>query len=164
VSAASKVKPATRSVTVYVGGDWDLLDEYRRLQAEAERPTSLAGADRSRLAEIEAEVRADSVTFRFRALGRRALQKLIDDNPPRSGKSRDQMLGFNEDTATSVLIRKCLVEPELSDQAVTELIEDELTDGQYEQLSNAVWALNRRSADVPFSLTGSGSIPSSAAG
>jgi hypothetical protein len=164
VSAASKVKPATRSVTLYVGGDWDLLDEYRRLQQEAAAPSSLAGSDRSRLDEIEAQVRADSIKFRFKALGRRALQKLTDAHPPRKDKPRDQLHGFDEDAATAALIRKCLVEPELSDEAVTELIEDELTDGQYEQLSNTVWALNRRTADIPFSLTGSAPTPSSAAG
>lgn len=158
-----QAKPATKSVTLYLGGDLDLLAEYDGLQT-VDRHASLAGPDRGRIEEIEAQVRADSVKFRFQALGRRALQKLIDAHPPRQGKNRDQMVGFNQDTATDELVRKCLVEPALSDQAITELIEDQLTDGQYEELANTVWQLNRRSVDVPFSLNGSAGTRSSAAG
>lgn len=157
-----QAKPATRSVTLYLGGDLDLLDEYRRLSGES--PISLAGKDRGRLDEIETQVRADSMTFRFRALGRRAMQKLMDAHPPREGKPRDQRYGFNEDTATDELLRRCLVEPALSDDAVNDLLEDQLTEGQYEQLSATVWALNRRTADVPFSLTGSAPTPGTDAG
>lgn len=161
---ATPVKPPTKSVSLYVGGDLDLFEEYERLQAAQLAPKTMAGTDRARLDEVEAEIRAGMMRFRFRALGRRSLQKLMDAYPPRKDKTRDQMLGFNEDEATAALIRKCLVEPELSDEAVNELIEDQLTDGQYDRLADTAWALNRRSADIPFSLAGSTSRPPSAAG
>jgi hypothetical protein len=160
----AEVKPATKTVKLYVGGDLDLVDEYDQLQAAAANPTSLAGPDTARLDEIRQELQAATMVFRFRALGRRRMQKLLDDNPPRKDKPRDQLHGFNEETATDALIRKCLIEPDLSDQAITDLLEDQLTDGQYEQLSDTVWALNRRAVDVPFSWNGSSSPRSSAAG
>jgi hypothetical protein len=150
------VKRATRTVKLYVGGDWDLVDEYNRLEAEASNPTSLAGVDRTQLDELGARIAADTMAFQFRALGRRSLQKLKDEHPPRKDKPREVgTLGFNEDTATAELIRRCLVEPELSDAALTELLEEDLTDGQYEKLSGAVWQLNHRSVDIPLSLTAS---------
>lgn len=160
----TEVKRATRTVTLYVGGDLDLVDEYNRLAEEAANPTSLAGADTTRLEEVRAQIAEGMMTFRFQALGRRSLQKLLDAHPPRKDKQQDQLLGFNEDTATDALIRKCLVEPDLSEAALTELLEEDLTDGQYEKLSATAWALNRRSADVPLSLTASTPPRSSSGG
>lgn len=161
---AKLVKPATRTVKLYVGGDLDLVDEYNRLEAEQANPTSLAGTEKARLEEIRQQILADTMEFKFRGLGHRPLQKILDEHPPRQGRNRDQVLGFNEDTATDALIRKCLVEPDLPDAALTELLDEDLSDGQYEQLSQTVWALNRRAVDVPFLLNGSSKAPSSAAG
>lgn len=150
-SSVDRVKRATRTVSLYVGGDLDLLDEYERLQAT--QPKTLAGTDRARLDEIRSELQADTMQFRFQALGRRSLQKLLDTYPPREGKVRDQGLGFNEDEATAALIRKCLVDPDLPEKALDDLLDEQLTEGDYEKLSATVWALNRRSADLPLSLT-----------
>lgn len=160
----TEVKRATRTVRLYVGGDLDLVDEYNRLQEEAADPTSLAGADTARLDEVRALLAADEMPFRFQALGRRSLRKLLDDNPPRKDKPRDQVIGFNEDAATAALIRKCLLDPDLPEAALTELLDEDLTDGQYEKLSDAVWVLNRRTVDVPFSSTASTSPRNSAGG
>jgi hypothetical protein len=157
VSGKSAVKKATRTVWLYVGGDWDLVDEYNRLEAAAANPTSLAGSDRTRLDELGTQIAADTMAFKFVGLGSRSLQKLTDRHPPREGKV--DLLGrpenFNEDTATDELIRKCLVEPDLSDAALTELLEEDLTDGQFQKLVSAVWQLNRRAIDIPLSLTAS---------
>jgi hypothetical protein len=95
------------------------------------------------------------MAFKFKGLGHRSLRKLKDEHPPRQGKPRDQLNGFNEDTATDALIRKCLVEPDLSDAALTELLDEQLSDGQYEELSQAVWQINHRAVDIPFLLNGS---------
>jgi hypothetical protein len=157
VSGKSAVKKATRTVWLYVGGDWDLVDEYNRLEAAAANPTSLAGSDRTRLDELGTQIAADTMAFKFVGLGSRSLQKLTDRHPAREGKV--DLLGrpenFNEDTATDELIRKCLVEPDLSDAALTELLEEDLTDGQFQKLVSAVWQLNRRAIDIPLSLTAS---------
>jgi hypothetical protein len=160
----AEVKPATRTVRLYVGGDWDLVAEYNRLLAEQVNPTSLAGTDTTRLEEIRQEILADTMAFKFRSLGHRSLRKLKDEHPPRQGKPRDQINGFNEDAATDSLIRKCLVEPDLSDAALTELLDEQLTDGQYEELSQAVWQINHRAVDIPFLLNGSTPHPASVPG
>jgi hypothetical protein len=160
----AEVKPATRTVRLYVGGDWDLVAEYNRLQAEQVNPTSLAGTDTTRLEEIRQEILADTMAFKFKGLGHRSLRKLKDEHPPRQGKPRDQINGFNEDAATDALIRKCLVEPDLSDTTLTELLDEQLTDGQYEELSTAVWQINHRAVDIPFLLNGSTPRPTSVPG
>jgi hypothetical protein len=163
-SATSQVKQSTRTVKLYVGGDWDLVDEYNRIQVAKANPDSLAGYDRTREEEIKAELAAGTMVFKFKGLGHRSLQKLKDEHPPRPGKPRDQANGYNEDTATDALLRKCLLEPDLSDAALTELFEEQLTDGQYEQLALAVWQLNHRAVDIPFSLNGSTGPPTSEPG
>jgi hypothetical protein len=104
---------------------------------------------------LAAQIAEETMSFRFEALGRRSLQKLIDEHPPRDGKLRDQGLGFNEDTATAELIRRCLKDPDLPPKDLDELLDEELSDGQYEKLSTAVWSINRRSIDIPLSLTAS---------
>lgn len=161
-SATPQVKQSTRTVKLYVGGDWDLVDEYNRIQVEKANPNSLAGYDRAREEEIKAELAAGTMAFKFKGLGSRSLQKLKDEHPPRPNKPRDQSLGWNEDTTTDALLRKCLLEPDLSDAALTELFEEQLTGGQYQQLSDAVWALNHQAVDIPFSLNGSTGPPISA--
>ena len=161
---ATEVKRATRTVKLYVGGDWDLVEEFNRLEAQKANPTSLAGTDRTRLDELGRQILAGTMTVKLRALGKRSLQKLLDRHPPREDKPRDKLNGFNEDSATDELLRKCIVEPDLSDAALTELLEEDLTDGQYEDLSQAVWQLNRRSVDIPLSLTASTNHRTSAAG
>ncbi len=157
--STSQVKQSTRTVRLYVGGDWDLVEEYNRLQLAKSNPKTLAGTDTARLEEIRQEILADTMVFKFRGLGHRSLRKLKDEHPPRQGKPRDQVLGFNEDTATDALIHKCIVEPEMSDAALTELLEEDLSDGQYEELSTAVWQINNRTVDIPFSLNGSTGPP-----
>lgn len=148
-----QVRKATRTVQLYVGGDWDLVDEYNRLDQQAAK--TLAGKDRTRLDELAAQIAEDTMSFRFEALGRRKLRELLDKHPPREGKTRDQMLGFNEDTATAELVRRCLKDPDLLATELDELLDDDLTDGQYEELSTIVWAINRRTIDLPLSLTAS---------
>lgn len=164
VNGAPVVKRATRTLKLYVGGDWDAVDEYHRIEERRKNPTSLAGLsgeDRARLDELAALIAAETMTFRLRALGRRSFQKLLDEHPPREGKNRDQVLGFDEDAATAALIRRCMVEPDLSDKALDELLDEDLVDGQYQELSDAVWTLNRRSVQIPLSLTASTPIRSS---
>jgi hypothetical protein len=158
VSGKSRqVKKATRVVQLYVGGDWDLVDEYNRLDAERQNPKTMAGTDRTRLDELAVAIAEDTMSFRFEALGRRSLQKLLDEHPPREGKVNvfGQPENFNEDTATAELIRRCLKDPDLPPKDLDELLDEELSDGQYERLSDAVWSINRRSIDVPLSLTAS---------
>lgn len=162
--AAAQVKPATRSVKLYVGGDLDLVDEYDQLQAAQAAPKTLAGTDTARLEEVRAELAAATMTFRFQGLGRLSLQRLKDAHPPRSDKPRDQIHGFNEDAATAALIRKCMIEPELTDKALDQLLDEDLTDGQYEKLSETAWSVNHRTVDVPFSWNGSKPRRSTAAG
>jgi hypothetical protein len=76
VSGKSRqVKKATRTVQLYVGGDWDLVEQYNRLDQEAAK--TLAGKDRTRLDELAARIAEDTMSFRFEALVRRATASCV---------------------------------------------------------------------------------------
>jgi hypothetical protein len=114
VSGKSRqVKKATRVVQLYVGGDWDLVDEYNRLDGTAAKTS-------------QARTGPGSTSWRPDRRGHHVLpvrgagpaQPAEADRrapAPRRQTSRPEP-GFNEDTATAELIRRCLKDPDLSDE------------------------------------------------
>lgn len=155
-----------RSVPICLAGDMVAQHEELSRQlavAEAERAAagSLAGNGNHELAkqiaELEEAMREHTVDFRLQALPRGAWAKLVADHPPRrddQNKLIDEA-GFNADTFVAALLRKCLVEPRLDDDLFELLVNERLTDGQYEQLTTALWQLNRGTVSVPFSRAAS---------
>lgn len=141
----------------------DLTAQMQRLErelqsAERERSASdsLASGTRSReLAEqmvrLREEMLAHTMDFILRALPRRKFTALIAEHPPRDGVERDASLGVNEESFFEVLVRGCLVAPELDDEDWQRLLDEVFSDGQWEALTNAAWGVNRRDVDVPFS-------------
>jgi hypothetical protein len=122
----------------------------------AQSAKTLAGKDRARLDELGADPRPIRCRSASEALGRRSLQKLIDEHPPREGKPATRSLGFNEDTATAELIRRCLVDPDLSDEGPRRAARRGPVGRPVRGSSpTAVWSINRRSIDIPLSLTAS---------
>lgn len=159
-------RPAERSVPVCRDGDLiAALQESQRLLDEAETARKAAGASlasgtRSReLAEqietLRAQMQANMLTVRVRQLQpRKAYRDLKLAHPPREGNDRDRVVGANEDTFFDALVRACVVEPVFSD-AQWERFNSALSDGQWQELVTAAWAVNERSVDVPFSRAAS---------
>lgn len=131
-------------------------------QAENERQASggsLASGSASReLAErmeaVRQEMLEHSLTFRLRALPRRKFTALQVEFPPREGNMTDLVKGMDVEAAADSLVRRCLIEPELDEEDWANL-DDKVSDGQWQLLVNAAWAINDRDVEVPFSRTAS---------
>jgi hypothetical protein len=138
------------------------LAERELEQAQKQAPDSLAGNGAAAIAEriegLEAQMREHTYDFRLRALPRPAWRALVASHEPRRTADNEidpaDRMGVNSETFFDAMIRACLVDPELDDAEWAQLNEA-LTDMQYENLSDAAWALNRREVDVPFSRAAS---------
>lgn len=122
-------------------------------QAEAESRTSLAGSSAAgrkaakRVQELEREMAESTIPVRLRALTYKGLSDLLAKHPPREDKEEG---GWNGDTFPVALLAACAVEPAMSEDQAGQLV-DRLTNGQWDDLFNICWALNRSSTDVPKS-------------
>lgn len=158
----------TKSITVCMHAD--LQAEYedleRELQEELAKPRdSLAAGGNAReiserLQQLEERMREHTVAFHFRALPRPKWKALLAGHPPRKAEGggldeRDKYIGVNTETFFEAMIRACCTEPELSEDVWRLLLDERLTDRQFDDLSNAAWALNRSDVDVPFSRAAS---------
>jgi hypothetical protein len=138
------------------------LAERELEQAQKTATDSLAGNGAAAIVEriegLEAQMREHTYDFRLRALRRPQWRDLVAAHPPRRSEDGEILLQdrtlVNSETFFDAMIRACLVDPELDDEDWKQL-NDALTDMQYETLSEAAWALNRREVDVPFSLAAS---------
>jgi hypothetical protein len=137
----------------------DLQDEYETLLAKQQAAqkddgsASLAGPPAefaARLDELREEMREATLEFVIRGLPRRKFTELVQANPAREGDKADALLGFNVDEVVEQLIRQGTESPVLDADDWQTLLGDTLTDAQYEQLTNAAWAVNKRDVTVPF--------------
>lgn len=155
----------------------DLGAEHEKLvedleQARERRTGSLAGSGtrpiEARLREIEDQVRDSVVEFRLRALPRSkrpgddrpTWRDLAEAHPPRVDDgvmdARDRLAGgINRDTFPEPMVRASIIEPDdITDDDWADIMAS-LTDGQFDQLVNACWSLNRGEVDIPFWSGGS---------
>lgn len=107
-----------------------------------------------------------TVDFRLRALARPAWRALMEGHAPRKDDKgqvdeRDKYVGVNVSTFFDALVRASVVEPELDVEDWRLLLDERLTDRQFDQLADAAWSLNRRDVDIPFSLAASRMLQSS---
>jgi hypothetical protein len=151
-----------RTVSVCLRGD--LVAEHEQADRELEKlidkPSQKFGGDgrgqlQQQIRDLEAEMAAATYDFRLRALPRAAWHAFIAEHPPRrepdnSLNASDAATGVNVETFYEALIRRCLIDPDLDDEAWFRLTES-LTDRQFDDLASAAWGLNRRDVDVPFS-------------
>lgn len=105
------------------------------------------------VAEIEAlreQMKAKTVTFKFRALPRRRWTALWAEHPPREDSEVDKRWGINEVTFFAALLEACCYEPTMTPVDWETLI-DKVTDWQYQVLTTVAWNLNQAPVRVPFS-------------
>lgn len=160
----------TRTLTVWIGADLDLLDEYERLSNPTpDQATSLAGAaptvENPRLAELRALLAEYEVQFKLRGLDSRRWNKLVAAHAPRLDADgtilkEDRAIGANMATFPDALVRAATVCPDLDDEDWAALLGDEdtegsLTPGQLDELSAAAFSLAKVGPDIPFSFSGS---------
>lgn len=146
----------------------DLAAEHEQLNAELElleqkAVDSLAGNGGAELAEqieaLEQQMRENTYPVRLRALSRPDFRAFKAEHPPRiddEGKvnDRDAVFDFNSDAGFEPLVRRSIVDPELTDAVFADFM-GKLTDSQFDTLAAACWRLNRGDIDVPFSRAAS---------
>jgi hypothetical protein len=82
-------------------------------------------------------------------------------HPPRRNDAGEVLpedaegVGVNESTFWPPLIRASWAAPAISKERMTRLLDEVLTDRQFEQLAQLAFAVNRGEVDVPFSLAAS---------
>lgn len=164
-----------RTVPICLRGDLTAeFEELERQLADAQRTsaasmedTATAGGIAERMEELRQEMKAHTYPFRLRAMTRPAWRAFIADHPPRKDDEtgeldeRDRYVGINSETFYPALVRTSVVDPVMTDDEWRLLLDEALTDRQFDALSNAAWELNRRDVDVPFSLAASRMIRSS---
>lgn len=163
----------------------DLAAEHEQLtrqldEAKSRGPSSLAGSGagriEDRLREIADEMRESVVEFTLRALPRTkrpndrrpSWRELREQYPPREKNGEmlreDILAGFVDALQfPEPLVRASVISPELTDDDWDELLPN-ISDGQFDELVNAAWTLNRGKIDIPFSSAGSGTTPTSGVG
>lgn len=158
-----------RTVALCLRGDLqaEVEELERQLEEAAEAPgdkLSDGGAARALAEQIEAmrtEMKGSTVTFRLRALSRKAFADLVAKHPPAAGDEKGQSLGYDADSFFPALVAASAVEPELTGAQWDALLDDTLTSRQFGDLADAAMALNRRPVDVPFSFAASRTLRAS---
>lgn len=142
----------------------DLVAEYEQLvemrdAAKDEGSGSLAGGNTTafdeRIDDVRKRMEAATVVLRLRALGRLRWKALKDEHPPRKDAEdkpdlADLRLGVNRDTFFDPFVRETIVDPVLDEETLTLLIENRLTDGQWDDLTTTAWNMNEAKISVPL--------------
>lgn len=153
-----------RSVEVCLRGD--LVAEFEGLQRELERlgerpkqPMLVGDVEAQRVAKrieaVRAQMREHSVALTVQSMPRRAWTEFVASHEPRKDVDADKALGFNTTTLYEALVRESVVDPVLDDEDWRRLLDEVLTDAQFESLAQAAWDLNRKDVSVPFSWAAS---------
>ena len=146
--------------------DWEQADRDLRDASKAAPSGRLTGnAEATRLAErvkaLEAQMLAEVVHFRLRALPRSKWAEIVATNPPRDGDALDKTMGINREKFFDAVIPLSIVEVRRGDESVEfdpadwSALADEMTDRQYDDFVQAVFGLNRGEVSVPFSRAAS---------
>jgi len=162
----ASAKLPEKTVLLCLRGDlqaeWEEADR-QLIAMRAKKSNTLAGNPEEaplaeRIKQLEQEMAESTVTLRFRALRRTAWLEMLAMFPPRKDNAADKSMGMNGPAFFKALIPASLVSPEIEGDDLAELL-DAITDAQYAQIENTVWALNRQDVSVPFSYTASQTIP-----
>jgi hypothetical protein len=162
----AKARPAERSIRLCLRGDLVArFEDLDRQLVEAQRgqADSLAGSGATAIARqmdtLRAEMDEATVTFVVRAMPRPAYRAFLAAHPPRKGPDGKPLPedeeGIDASTFGFDLARACIVEPEMTDEQWAHLVDDILSDRQFEQLTMAALAVCRGDVDVPFSYAAS---------
>lgn len=116
-----------------VGDEYDkVLKELKMQEAVQARRPSLETEEsieelKGRLEELEAELEAVTVVFKFRSIGGDRVDALIEEHPP-TAKQRKKAEGkeggepsWNPETFPQALVAACVVDPELSLEDVQDM-------------------------------------------
>jgi hypothetical protein len=99
---------------------------------------------------LEAEIEANSATFRFRALPKDRWRALCDDHPPRKGNEIDLYAGYDRDAVLDEAVRLSLIDPMFDNESWAEFTQV-VNAGEWDELRKTVNSVNRGVVDAPKS-------------
>ncbi len=153
----SLAKLPEKSVDVCLRGD--LQAEYESLERDLKRAKAasvgtLAGTNdeakaiEELMAELRTKMRDATRTFVLRALPKK---KWSDLHAQHKARDEDRMnrLDYNNETFPVAAVQACLIDPVLTLKEVEELVDELLTQGQWDDLFLAAFLLNKGSVEVP---------------
>lgn len=164
----AQAKRPTTSVSLCLRGD--LTAPYRDLERQlpaASRTAPSIGqrSDAAVIAEqmqaLEAEMAAASQAFVLQALSAKEWSDFNLTKPERLKDEPDELLNARVFAWVVELVARSVVEPvRMTAEQVGQLC-DVLSGGQWDELSETAWRLNRADVAVPFSVAASALIPRS---
>ena len=123
-----------------------------------------APAIAQQIADLEAEMQAETVEFKFAAIGKKAWADLLAANPPtkeqladelsraKASGTKPRLLDMNPETFPIAAIAASCKQPAGVDEAAVKRLEAALTDAQFTALWMACIEANIGGGDVPKSL------------
>jgi hypothetical protein len=127
--------------------DFEALEKQLDLAMRGRGDSLAAGTSVNQLAEqleaLRAEMEAQTVVFRMRAVTRRRWTDLTASHPPRDDNNTDRVMGVNESTFSSALIEACTVDPVLTHEQWETLFDERLTEFQFQKLFGMWMSLSR---------------------
>jgi hypothetical protein len=177
MEAAEIIRKATRrtvEVPVFLAGE--MVVEYEALQrqlSEVQRVTadSLDGGPAvgiaQRMEALREQMAEHQIIVTLCALSRLAYRQLLAAHPPRRNEEGEilpeDMRGFNGDTFYPAIIKACWSGPVLDDETRNHLLDEVLTDRQFDEIAISAVNVNRGAVDIPFSRAASTILRSSEA-
>lgn len=157
----AQAKKPERTVPMCLRADlqatWeDLEREFNRADNEITDEVLSSGASSKtakialEMEKIRREMEEATVVFRLRAVPRKRWQQIVRANPP----GEEIEAEVDEEGFVTALIAACCIEPEMTLLQAADL-RDAITDGQWQELANVAWQLNKGMTTVPFSLAAS---------
>jgi hypothetical protein len=106
-----------------------------------------------------------AITVRVRGLPRLKYATLMAEHPVRRDEAGEVVLadrlGWNAATYYPAIVRASWVEPVLSPTMLDQLLDETITQRQFDELATAAHLVNRGKVDIPFSLAASASLRNS---
>lgn len=156
-----RAKRPERTVELFLGDE--RVAEYEELERQRGRAAGQAddsldggpvAAIDDRLERLREEMADSLMVVRLRGLGRLEYAKLLGEHPPRRGEDGEVIpadrLGYNQETYWPALVRASWVEPALEPADLDYLLDELMTVGQFDQVSQVALLVNRGRVDVPF--------------
>lgn len=147
-----------REHTIRICFDGDLVRQHEELSIRLDDTiksesvaTSIADVDPAKsLAEevrlLESTMREKAQLFKFRALRRRAYERIWAEHPGRPDKDEK----WNVETFPPALIAACAIDPVMTVTEIEDLF-DVINETQRDELFAAAFYVNQGSTDIPFS-------------
>lgn len=144
--------------------DWQDLERRFKEANNAPDDDTLASAPAAeavdlarQMRDLEGQMRQATRVFQVKGLPRSEWRELLKQHPPRE----EDQTEFHPETFPVAALVACAVVPKMTLAQAEKLVDEKLTDGQWNELFSHIWVMNAGRVEVPFSLAASAILASS---